>query len=478
MNEIAGHFIAGRWREDGEGIGESLNPADGSVLGQYALGSQALTEEAIRAARLAFDETDWAHAPRYRADVLYAYADRLAAQSKELAELLTLENGKAIAEAKGEIGATIAETRYYAGLCRTIFGRSAEFAPDAYSFLNREPAGVVAVIVPWNAPATLLMRSLAPVLAAGCTAIIKPAPQTPLINQRLVEALAGIDGLAPGIVNSVNESGIVVGDTLARHPEVDVITFTGSTRTGKAIMSAASDTLKKLSLELGGKTPAVIFPDADLDQAVAQISRGITVLAGQMCVAVSRVLVHQDISATVEAKLKAALEAVKTGPGIDPANTMGAIIDRPNVKRIASHIDQASREARMILKGDVLNGPGNFVTPSLFAIEDTDSPLVQDELFAPIASFETFADEAEAIKKANATRFGLAASLWTRDLNRAHRVSRRMRFGTVWLNCQTKLFVETETGGYKESGLGRLHGAQGLDDFLETKHVYLEAGTS
>jgi acyl-CoA reductase-like NAD-dependent aldehyde dehydrogenase len=476
----AGQFIAGEWIG---GVGEargSFNPATGEVLGQWLPGTAALAGEAVAAARTAFDRTNWPASPRQRAAALMEFADRLEARKEELAALIVAENGKLKAEAIGEMMGAISEARYYAGLARNVFGRTFESGPGNLSLLNREPAGVVAVIVPWNAPVTLLVRSLAPALAAGCTTVIKPAPQTPLIHGAVIECLADCPSLPKGVINSVNEDGAVVGEALVASEDVDVISFTGSSATGKRIMAGAAPTLKRLSLELGGKAPAVIFEDADLDMAVNELTRGALFMAGQICIAAARFLVHESVMPAFRERIKASFAAVKVGPGDDPRSQMGSLIDKANQARLERIVEQAADEGRIVLKGAAPGGPlakGAFITPTLFEIDDLSSPLVQEELFGPIVSLETFADEAEAVHKANATRYGLAASVFTSDLARATRVSRAIRSGTVWLNCHNRLLAEGETGGYRHSGLGRLHGAEALNDFLETKHIYLEAGT-
>lgn len=474
----ADNYIGGQWVV-ADDVGESTNPANGAVLGRYSLGTRAIADQAAALARRTFQEGTWAASPRLRAAVLFEIADRLEAARQEIADLIVAENGKLRAEANGEVMGAISETRYYAGLARTVLGRTLETAPGNFSMMNREPAGVAAIIVPWNAPVTLLMRSLAPALAAGCTTVIKPAPQTPLIHRRVLQAIHECPSLPVGVINSVNENGIEVGEALVASEDIDVISFTGSSATGKRIMAGAAPTLKRLSLELGGKAPAVIFDDADLDVAVKELTHGSLVMAGQICVAAARFLVHERIVGDFTARIKSAFEGVRVGPGHDPKSQMGSLIDRPSQKRQAALVEQAGDEGELVLKGSIPGGDlanGAFITPTLFRIDDLKSPLVQEELFGPIVSIETFGDEAEAVHKANATRYGLAASLFTRDLARATRVSRAIRAGTVWLNCHTRLFAEGETGGYGQSGLGRLHGVEGLDDFLETKHVYLEAG--
>ncbi|MHB2266032.1 aldehyde dehydrogenase family protein [Aliihoeflea sp. PC F10.4] len=478
MTSHAPHYVGGEWIDMGEAR-SSFNPADGAKLGTYSPGSRALANEAAALARQAFETSPWSGSPRLRAAVLFEFADRLEAIKDEIADLIVAENGKLKREALGETMGAISEARYYAGLARAVLGRTQETAPGNFSLLNREAAGVAAIIVPWNAPVTLLVRSLGPALAAGCTVVIKPAPQTPLIHKRVMDCLVDCPSLPKNIVHSVNENGSEVGEALVASEDIDVISFTGSSATGKRIMAGAAPTLKRLSLELGGKAPALVFDDADLDQAVRELTGGSLVMAGQICVAAARFLVHASVADEFAKRAKAAFSAVKVGPGSDASSQMGSLIDIDNQKRVARLIEQAGDEGELILKGGAPNGPlsaGAFLTPTLFRIDDVKSPLVQEELFGPIVSVETFEDEAEAVSKANATRYGLAASLFTRDLSRSMRVSRAIRSGTVWLNCHGRLFAEGETGGYRQSGLGRLHGIEGLNDFLETKHVYLEAG--
>ena len=473
--EPARHFIAGEWVASDGATDDSVNPATGERLGRFHPGSKALADEAARAARRAFFGTVWAQSARLRAQALHEIADRIEAARDEITDLVVAENGKIRAEAMGETMAAASETRYYAGLARNIRGSMQEITPGSLSLFNREAAGVAGVIVPWNAPVTLLMRSLAPALAAGCTAVIKPAQQTPLVHQRLMQAITSAPSLPPGVVNSVNENGIEVGQAMCASPDIDVISFTGSSRTGQAIMASAASTLKRVGLELGGKAPAVIYDDADLDLTVKELTHGALSMAGQICVAAARFLVHEAIAPEFEARITAAFRAVRTGPGNDPQSEMGSLIDEANLARVERLIEQAGDEGELVLRGERL-ARGAFLTPTLFRIDDTSSSLVQEELFGPIVSIETFADEAEAVAKANATPYGLAASVFTRDGSRALRTSRAIRSGTVWVNSHLRLFAEAETGCYGKSGLGRLHGPEGLYDFLETKHIYLEAG--
>lgn len=477
--QLARHFIAGQWLASDDGSeADSLNPANGAVVGRYATGSAVEVDAAVAAARETFEAGGWQASPRRRAAALYAMADALEANRAQVADLAVAESGKLPGEIGHEIAAGISELRYYAGLARAIFGRVQEVEEGQLSIYAREPAGVVGIIVPWNAPITLLVRSLAPALAAGCTTVIKPAPQTSLTNALLMSLWSRIEALPAGAVNAVNERGAEVGQALVAHRDVDVISFTGSARTGKKIMAAAADSLKRLSLELGGKSPSILYSDADMAAAVPVIARCATVMAGQMCTAISRVLVHESRAEEAEAALTATLGGLKVGAPSDSATQMGPLVDIASRERIAGWVDRAADEADLLLRGSALGGDlsnGAYITPSLVRVADLDSPFVQDELFGPILTVERFSDDAEAVSRANGTRHGLAASIWTNDRVRAQRVSRALRFGTVWMNAHNRLFAEAETGGYKESGFGRLHGLEGLNDFLETKHVFGEA---
>jgi betaine-aldehyde dehydrogenase len=473
------HYINGQWVNDAaNGISESINPANGEVLGSAPNGSAALAEQAVMAARETFETSEWASNPRLRARALLEFADRLEERQREIATLMAKENGKVFGQAMHELAAGFGEARYYAGVARNVFGRTFESGPGKMSLMTREASGVVSVIVPWNAPVTLLVRSVAPALAAGCTIVIKPAPQTPLTNAAVMACFDAVESMPRGVVNSVNEFGTEVGTVLSTHPEIDVISFTGSSQTGKIIMANAAKTIKHVSLELGGKAPAIVFQDADLDKAVAEIKRGSLALNGQMCTCVSRILVHEKVYDDMKNRMVAAYENTRIGDPLADGVELGPMIDKPNQERILGIIERAKSEANLVVSGKAPGGElagGCFVTPSIFEIDDVSSDLVQDELFGPIVSLERFEDEEEALSKSNATRYGLAASVYTNDLKRSMRLSRKLKFGTVWLNCHNRLHAEVETGGYRESGVGRLHGIEAMNDFLETKHVYFEA---
>ncbi len=477
--ELGHHYIAGKWLADApNGLIDVENPSDGTVIGVAPNGSGELAARAVMAARDAFETTSWASDPRQRAAALLEFADILESRTDEIAALMARENGKVLAQARHEVVAGYSEARYYAGVARNVFGRTFESGVGKLSLMTREPSGVVSVIVPWNAPVTLLVRSVAPALAAGCAVVIKPAPQTPLTNAAVMACFDAATTFPAGIVNSVNEYGTEVGTVLSSHPEIDVISFTGSSRTGKIIMANASDTIKHVSLELGGKSPALVFSDADLDKSVAEIRRGVLALNGQMCTCISRILVQDSVYDSMKERLAEAFRSVKLGDACTAGTELGPIIDKANQTRLLDIIDRAADEASMVVHGKPGDGDlaaGFFISPTMFEIEDVDHDLVQDELFGPIVSLEKFTDEADAIARANATRYGLAASVYSCDLNRSMRMGRRLKFGTVWMNCHNRLLAEVETGGYRESGIGRLHGIEAMNDFLETKHIYLES---
>jgi acyl-CoA reductase-like NAD-dependent aldehyde dehydrogenase len=475
-----GHFnlVDGIWLEGTQGHYVSINPADRSPVGEVRGPDQHVAEQTVAAAVREFRQGQWARSPRKRAAALNAMADAAAGVSGELIDLLVRENGKLRAEATGEVMASISELRYYAGLARDIFGRTFSGQPGQLSLIEKEPAGVCAVITPWNAPLTLLVRSLGPALAAGCTAIVKPHRATTVVSNLFMRTIASIPHLPTGVVQSLNDPEDWVGAWLVNHEDVRVISFTGSTATGAKIATSAGSRFKKLSLELGGKAPAVVMADADLDRAAREIAQGITVLSGQMCVCVSRVLVERPVADEFQHRLKIMLSEIKPGPGHLSASTMGAMFDDGAVERHMANQQTAFAHPDMevLVEGrDRRDDTGGcFVTPALFSSRTTSHQLIQKELFTPMASFEIFDNLEEAVSLANASDFGLAASVHSSDINRARWIASRIDSGTVWINCHNRLFIETETGGYKSSGIGRLHGVEALLDFQETKHVYLE----
>lgn len=473
------NYLDGAWQQASDGKSmESLNPATGELVAQVPDSSKQDARDAVMIAKKAFRSQDWAFAPEKRAQALYAWSNRLEAASEELAQLLTAEAGKPIREARYEVGRAISYLRYYAGAARTVYGRSTALSSDSYSILAREPVGVVAVIVPWNFPVTLLMRALAPALAAGNTTVIKPAEETTAITLACIRELHATAAFPPGVVNVVSGFGHVVGRQLVEDPHTDMVSFTGGSDTGREVMRVASETVKKVSLELGGKSANIIFDDADLERALPFVISGIFTNAGQLCTVGSRLLVQDTIQARVIDEVKCRAERLRVGNGRDEATQMGPLVSEVQLQRVSGYVDIGKQEAQLITGGNRLtaNGleQGYFFAPTIFDNAPESSPIVQEEIFGPVLAVQPFHDEEEAIALANGTRYGLAAAVWSKNIDRALRASRRLEAGTVWINSYNKLAPEVETGGYKESGIGRASGLEGLYDYTEIKHIYIE----
>ncbi|WP_028604809.1 aldehyde dehydrogenase family protein [Ottowia thiooxydans] len=478
VETLGRQWIGGEWLEHGnDAVFASFNPANGNILGHAADADVRQVEAAIDAARQAFDTTTWSSSPRLRAQVLLRFAANVAARADGLARLLTAENGKPLAVARAEIRNCISELEYYAGLTRQIAGRSLQTSPGVHSLLQREASGVAAVITPWNAPAILLVRSLAPALAAGCTIVVKGARQTALVHTAMMECLAAVDELPHGVVNSFSESGHAGAQTLVRSPSVDVLAYTGSTAVGRQIMADGAQTLKRLCLELGGKAPCIVFGDVDVRATATAVARAATALAGQLCTAASRVLVDVRIADAFRDALTESLDSIVVGDGFDPATQMGPLIDQASCERMERLCDEASRHGEVLLPVRRLPGQderGAFLRPGLVAVQDLSAPGAGEEVFGPLLNFETFTDAQDAIHRANFHPFGLAASVWSRDVGRAQAVAQRVRAGTVWINTHNIVLPEVEMGGLRDSGFGLQHGVDGLDLFLQTRHIYRE----
>jgi acyl-CoA reductase-like NAD-dependent aldehyde dehydrogenase len=475
--ERALNFLGGSWAASDGPPGVCINPATGEPAAHYSEASAEEVLAAVAAARAAFDRSAWPRSPRLREAVLLEFAANLQARAAQVEQWLVTLNGKLAREARGEVATAVSELRFYAGLSRNLWGRVGEIDNGCMSQISREPAGVAAIIVPWNAPVILLIRSLAPALAAGCTVVIKAAHQTSLVHQLVLECLTCVASLPAGVVSSFAESGSEGGRAITRSPDVDVISFTGSSATGKRIAADAAGTLKRLSLELGGKAPAIVLPDAPLAPTVAGLVAGALPMAGQQCTAIARVLVHEERFEELAAALAERLASLVIGPGNEPSSQLGPLIDLASRDRVSRLAAESSGQGKVWLQGGVPAGPlgrGAFVSPTLVEVAHIGSPYVQEELFGPVLVIERYRTREQAVERANATRYGLAASVWTADRAVGQSVARELKSGTVWLNTHNKLYPEVETGGYRESGYGRLHGVEGLNDFLSTKHVYWE----
>jgi betaine-aldehyde dehydrogenase len=476
---MAQHWIDGEW-VDGEGArAQSFNPANGEVIGAYNEATETEARRAIDAALKAFRESPWRHDRRLRARALNQMADRFEARTDDLVRILCLENGKVEAEARFEVTMAPSKLRFYAALALTDFGRSMETSPGRYTTTLREPAGVAGILAPWNSPIVLFIRSLAPALAAGCTTVGKLPGFTAQTNSRMCEVFSEVTTLPRGVINVFNEVGSAGARFVIDSPDVPVISLTGSSATGRAIMAAGAKHLKRFGGELGGKTPVILFEDADLDTALPLVEKALTVFAGQFCMTGSRLLVHRPILDTVRKRLGARLEAVRVGPASDPASEMGPMINLQNVQRVDRLVDAAiAAGAKVVVRGGpVKEGPlakGAFYRPTLLEIHDHSLAIAQNEVFGPVLVMQAFDTEEEGVALANDSEYGLAASVWSTDVDRPLRIARQIEAGTVWINNWAIVYDETEEGGYKQSGLGRLNGVSALDDFVEYRTIIHE----
>jgi betaine-aldehyde dehydrogenase len=474
MSEIAKHWIDGEWTGSATVL-ESINPATGAVLGQWADGGEAEARAAIAAARRAFDTSPWSRDRNLRHQALNEMADRFDAHAEELGTLVTKENGKKIAEGLFEGASPGPTLRHNAAMALTDTGISAEVAPGQWYSTYGEPAGVVGIIVPWNSPVALLIRSLAPALSAGNTVAVKMPGQTALVASLVAQIIAEVTSLPRGVVNIFTESGNTGAPYLVASPDVQVISYTGSTIVGRLVAAGGAATLKRMNLELGGKTPMIVFDDADLEATVPLLAAGITTFAGEFCMTGSRILVQRGVADEVRARLAGLLEHVRVGDGMDPETDMGPLIDKADVARVDGLVQAALAYAKPIVRGgpatDGALAAGAFYRPALLEVEDVNTDLVQKEVFGPVATFEVFDTETDAIARANATEYGLAAGIFTTNINTSRRVSREIKAGTVWTNTWAAINDGFAEGGYKQSGTGRLRGPLAITEFQEAKTV-------
>jgi acyl-CoA reductase-like NAD-dependent aldehyde dehydrogenase len=465
-----GLFVDGESIEGAE-TRELTEPATGRPLATAAMAGPADVDRAVEAAQAAL-AGDWGKTtPNERSRLLHALADAIQANRKELAELEARNVGKPISSVKAELAQAIENFRFFGSALGSIGGRSNPIGGSLLYYSLKEPVGVCGQIVPWNYPLMMAAWKLAPALAAGCTVVLKPDPATPLTALRVGE-LATEVGIPPGVVNIVPGDGPTTGAHLVRHPGVDKIAFTGSTATGGEIMRLASDPIKRITLELGGKSPNLVFADADLADAVPSSVWAIYYSAGQSCEARSRVLVESSVYDDVVAQFADAAGRIKVGDPLDSETQMGSLISPAHRDKVHGFVEGARKEkAEVVAGGEPLDGDGAFYPPTVIAGVTNDSLVAQEEIFGPVVTIIPFEDEKDAIKQANAVKYGLFATVWTRDPARGHRLARRIKSGTVAINTPYTAFPGMPFGGYKQSGFGRELGLETLDLYLETKSV-------
>jgi acyl-CoA reductase-like NAD-dependent aldehyde dehydrogenase len=452
-------------------------PATGEVLAHAAMGGEADIDRAVAAARGALDGA-WGKTPgTERSRLLHALADAIAANRKELAELEARNVGKAISTVKAEVAGATENFRYYASAIASIAGRSNPIGGSLLFYSQKEPVGVAGQIVPWNYPLLMATWKLAPALAAGCAVVLKPDPQTPLTVLRVAELAAEV-GFPPGVINIVPGDGPTTGAYLVRHPGVDKVAFTGSTKTGGEIMRLCSDPIKRVTLELGGKSPNLVFADANLADAIPSSVWAIYVAAGQSCEARSRLLVEKSLYDDVVAQVTDLSQKVRVGDPLDPETQMGSLISTSHREKVHGFVAGARAEgAEITTGGAIAEGPGAFYPPTVIAQAGNQMLAAQEEIFGPVVALIPFDDEADAIRIANDVKYGLMATVWTGDPARGHRIASKIKSGTVGINMPYTAFPGIPFGGYKQSGFGRELALETLDLYLETKSVVTYTGS-
>lgn len=468
-------LIDGNWTQSSsENELQLEDPATAEVIGSAACASAEDVDRAVAAARAAFDGRVWCDLPPGEQSLrLLRLAELIEERSEELASLESLDNGKPIAEARGDVAGSVDVLRYYAGWTTKLHGETNPTEPRFFSYSLREPVGVCAQIVPWNFPLLMACWKLGPALACGNTVVLKPAEQTPLTALRLAE-LIGEAGIPDGVVNVITGDG-TTGAMLATHAHVDKVAFTGSTETGRTVMAAAAASLKRVSLELGGKNANIVFADGDLDRALDAALEGAFENAGQACTAGSRVLVERSAYDWSTAELSERAAGLVVGPGHSESTQVGALVSAKQLERVTSYVAIGREEgATLIPDGGATSGPGHFIRPAVFTDVTPAMRIAQEEIFGPVVVIIPFESEDEAVEIANSTSYGLAAGIWTSDVKRVNRVVRRLRVGTVWVNAYGSVRPTVGFGGVKQSGFGRELGLHSLELYTQAKSVFVD----
>jgi aldehyde dehydrogenase (NAD+) len=472
-------FINNEWRDAaGRRTIEVINPATEEVIAEVASAEKSDVDAAVAAARAALDGPWGKLSARERGRLVWKIGEQLMERADEIARLETLHNGKPIFESRHiEVPAAAECFQYYAGWADKIHGETVPVKGNFLTYTLREPVGVVAAIVPWNFPLLLTAWKVAPALACGNTVIIKPASQTPLTALALAEVAAAV-GLPPGVLNVVTGPGASVGQMIVEHPGIDKVAFTGDTSTGRQIMKASSESLKRITLELGGKSPNIVFPDADLDAAVRGATTGIFYGKGEVCAAGSRLLVDKSIKSEFIDKVAARARKMAPGDPLDPKTRLGAISSKKQLENDLRYIDVAKREGASLVAGggraDIGTGKGYFLQPTVFDGVTPEMTIAREEIFGPVLAAIEFADVDEAIARANDSTYGLAAAVWTKDIKKAHYVARRLQAGTVWINTYNIYDTAAPFGGYKQSGFGREMSMHALEHYTQVKSVWVD----
>ncbi len=472
-------FIDGKWVEAASGkTFPTYNPATGEVLAQVAEGDREDIDRAVKAARRAFESGPWPEmTASQRGRVIWKLGDLIEEHLEEFAQLESLDNGKPLTVARAADVPLAADLFHYmAGWATKIEGNTIPISASSkrvkyFAYTRREPVGVVGQIIPWNFPLLMAAWKLGPALATGCTVVLKPAEQTPLSALLLAELMAEA-GFPDGVVNVVPGYGETAGAALAAHPDVDKIAFTGSTEVGRLILQAAAGNLKKVSLELGGKSPNLVFADADMKATIPGAAGAIFFNHGQCCCAGSRLYIEQSIFDHVVHGVAEQAKKIKLGPGFDPETSMGPLVSEEQMNRVCSYLESGLHEgAEAVVGGHKRPGAGYFVEPTVMVKTKPDMKVVREEIFGPVVCAMPFRDVDKLIAEANQSEYGLAAAVWTRDISKAHRIAEKLRAGTVWINCYNVFDAALPFGGYKQSGWGREMGHEALELYTEVKAV-------